>query len=292
MGSKITLSSSFTAATGKTLQADAIMPAAGALILVDVSHSAGGIGSGVPVNGAAIPNVAWEQAAAMLGSGTANTLASAMVNKIQAADGTGERTPKGGLHVAMRRDTNTNNDRGAYIDCASAIKSYVLANYATHQFYLSLWSRLTRAALSGGNRKAVIGYGGKFAIEFDLDFVAGGTSAVGPNSLLGSRHPGNVVGNWFYNGANPSWYGSAPVNVTEAGIASMIWGNVREGAAAWNNKASSDVFYRSYVEDLTVSGRTYAEVDAIDYALWQAAFAAGGKFYGDTFTNPATLAGA
>lgn len=48
--------------------------------------------------------------------------------------------------------------------------------------------------------------------------------------------------------------------------------------------APSYILYRMYLEDLTVSGRTYAQVDAIDYAMWQTAFSAGGKFYGDTFT--------
>ena len=43
------------------------------------------------------------------------------------------------------------------------------------------------------------------------------------------------------------------------------------------------------IEDLTVSGRTYAEVDALDYALYQAAFAADGRYHGDTNTDPSTL---
>jgi hypothetical protein len=47
------------------------------------------------------------------------------------------------------------------------------------------------------------------------------------------------------------------------------------------------VLYRAYIEDLTVSGRTYAQVQALDYALWQAAFAPGGRYAGDTFTPPA-----
>jgi len=30
-------------------------------------------------------------------------------------------------------------------------------------------------------------------------------------------------------------------------------------------------------------------VDALDYALYQAAFAAGGRYFGDTYTDPVTL---
>jgi hypothetical protein len=49
-------------------------------------------------------------------------------------------------------------------------------------------------------------------------------------------------------------------------------------------------FYRAYIEDLTLSGRTWAEVNAIDYALYQAAFGTDGRFEGDTtFTAPSTI---
>lgn len=59
--------------------------------------------------------------------------------------------------------------------------------------------------------------------------------------------------------------------------------------ATYRNKQNSVILYRAYIEDLTVSGRTYAEVDALDYALYQAAFAAGGRYFGDTYTDPVTL---
>lgn len=56
------------------------------------------------------------------------------------------------------------------------------------------------------------------------------------------------------------------------------------------NKAASRVLYRWYLEDLTVSGRTYAEVLAADYALYQQAFGVGGRYYGDTLpTDPSTI---
>ncbi|MCF6764112.1 hypothetical protein, partial [Pseudomonas fragi] len=55
------------------------------------------------------------------------------------------------------------------------------------------------------------------------------------------------------------------------------------------NVCPSRIIYRAYGEDLTVSGRNYAEVEALDYALFLEAFAPGGKFYGDTFTSPSAL---
>jgi len=56
------------------------------------------------------------------------------------------------------------------------------------------------------------------------------------------------------------------------------------------NKSASGIFYKLYIEDLTVSGRSYEQVDAIDFALYTSAFSAGGKYYGDSFTDPATIA--
>lgn len=61
------------------------------------------------------------------------------------------------------------------------------------------------------------------------------------------------------------------------------------GASGYKNNAPSFVFYRTYLEDLTLSGRTYAQVSAADLALYNAAFGAGGRYAGDTFTDPATL---
>jgi len=69
---------------------------------------------------------------------------------------------------------------------------------------------------------------------------------------------------------------------------SIIFGN-NGSSSALTNQCPSDIFYRGYCEDLTVSGRSYADVDALDKALWDAAFAAGGRFAGDTFTAPSTF---
>ncbi len=61
------------------------------------------------------------------------------------------------------------------------------------------------------------------------------------------------------------------------------------GADAAYNGHSSRVYYRFYLEDLTISGRTYAQVEALDKAVFDAAFAAGGRYNGDTWTSPTTL---
>lgn len=57
-----------------------------------------------------------------------------------------------------------------------------------------------------------------------------------------------------------------------------------------NNKLASWAFYRSYLEDLSVSGRSYSEVAAIDSVEYARAFAVGGRYGADTYTDPATIA--
>lgn len=62
------------------------------------------------------------------------------------------------------------------------------------------------------------------------------------------------------------------------------------GSGANKDKAASWIFRRLYLEDLTVSGRTYDQVAAIDQALYtKEVLTAGGRYYGDTYTNPTTI---
>jgi len=52
------------------------------------------------------------------------------------------------------------------------------------------------------------------------------------------------------------------------------------------------VLYRLYIEDLTVSGRSYADVDALDLLGYQQqVLSPEGRYSADTIlTNPATVA--
>jgi hypothetical protein len=55
------------------------------------------------------------------------------------------------------------------------------------------------------------------------------------------------------------------------------------------NVAPSGVLYRVYLEDFTVSGRTYSEVEAADLAEFATAFGVGGRYAGDTHTAVSAL---
>lgn len=271
-GQKIVLSGvTFTDNTLPVLRADGIL-SAGSLFLFDLGHSQGKV-TGMPITGTPIPNVAFAEAAAILGSGSSATLAGSFLNNAQAADALFERTSKLGIQGIYSQINNSNTSRGAQINVATPIRDYMIAN-KTHLFYISVWARRTRAAIATGHRFMEIGGGGTY-----LGFLAasGATSKVaGTSKIVGGI---NTVANRL--AAMTAQAGSA--DTVSAVASAMTFGNIGSGSAL-GNQCPSDIFYRGYCEDLTVSGRTFAQVEALDEALWTAAFATGGKFNNDTYT--------
>lgn len=277
-GQKIVLSGvSFSDATLPVLRADGIL-SAGSLCLFDLAHSQGQV-TGVPTAGTVLPNVAWEQAQALIG-GSQASLAGLFSTAATAADAKFERTPKGGLHAIYSQVNNTTNSRGAQMSMSTAVRDYIIAN-KTHLFYVSVWAQRTRAAVSAAHRFQEIGGGGSY-LGF-MAATANTSKVVGSSKIVGAANS-NVVANRLVTMTQQAGAADA---ITAVGTM-MGFGNIGSGTAL-TNQCPSDIFYRAYIEDLTVSGRTFAQVEALDEALWNTAFAAGGKFYADTFTAPSTF---
>lgn len=291
MGFKTKLAENFTGlgASNPRFYDDGLM-SSGSLFLLDGGHSAGGL-SATP--GARLNNIAWQTAAGLIGSGTQSTLSPTLVT-VGLGTGLGkELTPKGGLHIAARQDGAVTNYQGYQISLPTLIANYMLAN-VNNDYYVSLWMRTTRAAVEP---MSAVGY--PLLAITDTTSATGNylalLSSIAPNStnLLGRRESAglNGTGNQIRNMAR-----SAPIGTVDDIRAEFIsWG----ANGAWSSSLVSNpddlpswCLYRAYVEDLTVSGRTYAQVDALDLAAYTAAFAAGGRFNGDTLTPAATLAGA
>lgn len=279
---------SFTDTTLPILDLTDKLLTAGSILLVDPAHSTSPWPAGVPASAAGLPNIAWQRAKAVIGSGDAGTLGVFFDDAHQAADALFERTAKGGLHGIYSQVNNGNINRGAALRAQPALRSYIYTNRA-HRFYLSVWNRRTRLANIAGGAQPRVAHisstvsGGNRMICFD-------TSETFGNGKTGSREgiPRNTLGVQM-RGADGAGFTVDPTSDADTAVILQSWGNYAPGGTAWENKAPSDIFYRAYIEDLTVSGRTFAQVDAIDFALWQAAFAAGGRYFGDTFTDPATF---
>jgi len=272
----------------------------GSLILLDAKHSQGRVflgvqtessfGNGVPTNNFAIQNIAWEEAIAAIGSGTEGSVMPIVVRQ----DGTGmtlERTPKGGLHGLISQSGNLAAGVGMEINMSSLLRTYVRTHAADHDFYFSVWKRLTRSAnLVGTTRpatavvQATTNATSNYLMIFDQGYSLPNTAArlgviedPGVNDATGSAF--QAIGVGAFTGTPPVVDGDLRTNL-------MLWGaRGAYGILAGSTGAPSWILYRYYVEDLTVSGRTFDEVANIDQELYGQAFGAGGKYAGDSWTG-------
>ena len=300
-GLKITLPVAFTDLTLPIVQDDAILTS-GSLLLLDAGHSLGGFGVGVPANAALLPNVAWKQAAAVLGSGSASSLSGVVARAGGAGSVLAERSTKGGLHVIVSNVAHVLGD-GIAISAPAAIVSYLYNNPA-HASYVSIWQRVTRTGTVGvverhnyiGDKTLVTSYRSQF---YSIGAATGTYPSAGtsPASYTGAHASvTETAGGGLFQalGTSPAVGAALTAPNYVANMAIHGWTGAEATLAATPGadlqKVSSRITYRMYLEDLTVSGRTYAQVDAIDFAKYTTDVVnAGGRFNGDTYTAPSTL---
>ena len=265
----------------------------GSLILHDLTHSQNPLASGVPASGTAIPNIAYAECAAVLGSGTQSSLVSTFTNNALSADAIFERTAKGGLHGLYSHVNNTNANRGAYIRAAAAIEAYLYANL-THDLYFSIWTYRTRVAITTAQNPRMVAAPVSINSAGNFKIILDATSAVN-NALTGklsalSNGP-NSAGLSRRSVESSAWSNGNPASAADTAAYLMGWGNWGPGTAAWENITPGDIFYRCYLEDLTVSGRTASVVDTLEASLFtQRVLTAGGAYYGDSgWTAPSSF---
>ena len=298
-------STEFTNATLPKLQADPVLPAAGALLLVDAgNHPLGNWAAGVPANGATVPNLAAAQALAAIGTAVptvaVGTSFSNALGGNTTANGFAERTPKGGLHVAFtqRAETEIDSGRGFAIPFPSVVREFIRTN--NHSFFVSLWARLTRASAAGSNQR-------NWVSSLSRQLSATGTVAYGMSTDVASYGWGtgystmgvmqdpaalNTPGFYrkVYAGTGP--ISPSPWDNSEGYIFNVGSTGTTNSYQSARRNAGSWVFYRYYLEDLTVSGRDWVTVNTLDAAGYaRDVTATTGRFYGDTVpTSPTTVA--
>lgn len=197
-----------------------------------------------------------------------------------------ERTGKGGLHV-ITSQVNMATFRLATLELPDSLRDYIFANL-THSYYLSTWYRVTRVALANTGPYISVQ---KDSGSNDGIFSIAVTGPLGAISLSGSSvSPArNTVGNTIEQLANTN---DGAVPAAAANLLRVLFGfGFVDGSFGdhGRNKSFSAVLYRSYMEDLTVSGRTFAAVKAADDALYAQAFGSSGRYNGDTFSSPTVL---
>jgi hypothetical protein len=292
------LPGTFTNASALPLAYDDDLISNGTLMLWEPTHPTNPF-SGVPTAPAAMsgstistpmPNIASFSAQALLGSVNVSPVFSRNDGAATAApnpDMLIERSARGGLHVITSQATQSTG-RIASLLLPNSIRDYIFANLG-NTFYLSAWSRVTRVALANTGPYISLQGNGANAGVFNVG-VSGNLGSISPsNSAISPSR--NTLGNTIEQVAN-TWDGTPPAsasdipNLTLYGFGTT---NISYGPSSARNKAFSAVLYRVFFEDLTVSGRSFAAVKAKDDAAYAAAFGTGGRYAGDTFTDPATL---
>lgn len=302
---------------------------AGSLLLIDPTHPIGAWDAGNPANGATVDNLMSGFATSVTGFSESALEATALVpSTFSGTAGKLERTGRGGLH-GIHSQTAGVHASGPVIAYPTSLVEYVMRNRA-HTFYTSMWFRPTRFPVAGYNSSGIHCFNGNgqqtnsylSVIGFNAaDNTGGGWVYRGQSGIRTLPQPPhqadapmlatiNSTG-WHSEGTATSLPGDG-TNTTVtgtrggAGVAfgsTVAWPGVSAGdwsvgdgyfthasTSTIPNNAGSFVFYRSYMEDLTVSGRTWEQVNAIDRDLYtREVLTEGGRYYGDTYTAPSTL---
>jgi hypothetical protein len=302
------LPATFTDTTLPTDGFDPVAPLVGGMILIDPMHPVNPWAAGVPANAAEVPNLLAAQAAPIVGLSASVLNLTVARAGLSGALGLAERTTKGGLHVISSQssavipsgtaDTNYFRLAGVGSWFSNWLQASAYDRYINASLYVSQWLRITRFHKTGGAATATLQISASASPTANRRNLFHNTNEYpnfAPSSagalLLGTT---DAVGHGT-NGAKLKATGSKGHGGSATALVSYLFlagntGGVNTFTSAANSTPSV-VLYRTYVENLDVSGRTYATVFALDQAQFtKDVLTAGGRYYGDTYTDPATIA--
>lgn len=234
-----------------------------------------------------IENLAFNNALQLIPTGNVNTL-----NLVLTGNNGGqvqtELTSKNGLHGIY---TGTTNSGERKIEPQSDLKTY-LNNNANHDFFISLSHRITRPiGTTGTSTKAT--YSGIFKADYACLWAFDAVQDLPP--------AGNTLRKNFDKVGNDTSANLVYRSMQVGGGVYTTWipfAGEFEHFPIWKVGANSNwepdlskrrpchILYQFYLEDLTVSGRTFEEVNNIMKSRHNQIHSKGGKYFGDTWTNP------
>lgn len=305
----ITLPGALTSASGLPFAEIDPRLNAGSLMLWEPGHPANpfvGVpgppvpGTGTPIRNVLMPNIADRSLSVLAPSATADQRRTRFVTNYNLqndgtahagglqVDGLFERTPKGGLHIISSQSTQQ-VFRNTIIQVPDAVRDYIFANQA-NSYFLSLWYRVTRADAANSGPYVALKYNsGNARGIFNIGRSGALVSIVPSNNVVavGARNTVGLVHEQLMN----TWDGMALDTAANLRRAAIGFGFVDDAYGDHGlNKSMSAVVYSAYLEDLTVSGQTFAQAAARDVAQRTLAFGDGGRYVDDTLpTDPATI---
>ncbi len=218
-----------------------------------------------------------------------------------------ELTAKKGIHFIVSQSATTNKSSASdafFLQPKTAFSQAILDKLdASPNMFVSVWTEHTRyvtksdgtaglIVFTANNTTNLVGVLNQAETVFkglavDTPTVLNTSSKLNLTSkqaaIVGAPNNYQFTMNG-YRGTKPSLSQTFKIG---SGIVPPYSGSISANQAI--NAGPSFIVYRIYIEDLKLSGRTFAEVKAIDDAEHAKAFAAGGRFYGDTWSNPATI---
>lgn len=256
----------------------------GSLILYDPTHP-----HKIYETGDTLPNIAGKKVNSLV---SGNTDANIINSQMSGANGKIEKTSKGGIHAIISESPDLNSIVAYEINLPDQIRDYILTN-VNHKFYVSLWHRVTRAQANsirrnfGGYTHNDVNYLWVFDAQGDLP-ASGSTQYIGAHQTASGKENGNAYRSLAVQGATNGW---GNISTPDGKAVFRVGQNSNWNYGEGNQGAyPSQIFYRAYIEDLTVSGRTFEQVDALDYSLYvKEVLTEGGRYYGDTFTDPVAI---
>ena len=245
----------------------------------------------MPANDAALPNIANEQLATLRNLSVNDAQLKASYARglawVDQTHGTVTRSPKGGLLGKPTHGASFQPTAYQVIRLPQAVLDHIVANQS-RAYYVSMW------------HKVLLPEGANFPI---YGFIGHEGSALGPRLMgwqVGDRPSGNSAASLGSSLDPIATPGTKFRNIAVQGIthstpdaASQLvalntrgqfgWGNMSQGVS-YNSTihGAHYAIYRLYVEDLTASGRSYAQVSALDKTLYaKEVLTPGGRYYND-----------
>jgi hypothetical protein len=284
-------------------RADPMAPATGALLLVEPASPYKAWNAGVPANGSAVPNVAGATSSRLLNVSPAAVqplVDYQGISAMSSSKGLLQRTGKGGMHVIMSTTVAPASGDGFRIRIPLAILNYLALN-PTNDIYISMWGRITRLSEAAIVWSAIANTASPSATNLLYAFANDGNTfpTANPPRLGVRRDPPNSWRPSFNPNLTPRPFilntamanNSGTIDSTRSSKLFNVGAHGPENApfTGTSNPAqqASGALYRYYMEDLTVSGRTYAQVDKLDSDLYvKEVLTTGGRYFDDTYTQP------
>lgn len=251
------------------------MEAPGSLLLVEPGHSAKKW-SGIPITKSTVPNLLRANANKVTAVNTDEpVLTWSSLN--DSTKSVIRRTSKGGVYIMNKPTATVYTDSMFTVSIPNEIADYVMRNFA-NRLFVSVWIRTVEP------RTATIAKDAVSVMNLQAETVFGpqlNNVNYRYSSLYRPIGFAEAVGNYRLNAEFNDLRTFAPKTAPFFKQTAFQAGNTMSGSVSNPGNTGSYVFYRTYMEDLTVSNRSYAEADAMDSALYSQAFGIGGRYYND-----------